>query len=151
MALRIRQALRQASMKMADKLRIPRWLDHAVRETAQEQRSPLFVIAPYATRLDDVAAKTVCAAPDEIARLGFAIAHAIDAERARRRGTCRRDEWLALRLLFRFGVERPVVVSGLGCRSEAVLEASAQVARALIQRAGLPRSRLRCRNEFGWR
>ena len=67
-------------MQMADKLRIPRWLDHAVREAVQDERGPLFIAAPYATRLDEVATKTLYAAPDDIARLGFAIAHAIDAD-----------------------------------------------------------------------
>jgi NADH-quinone oxidoreductase subunit G len=135
MALRIRQALRQASLKMADKLRIPRWLDQAVRETAQEQRSPLFVIAPYATRLDDVAAKTVCAIPDEIARLGFAIAHAIEAEApAAAELAGEMNELASAIAVSLLACERPVVVSGLAARSEAVLDASAQVARALIRK-----------------
>ena len=34
--------------------------------------------APAATRLDDVATNTYHAAPDDVARLGFAIAHLLD-------------------------------------------------------------------------
>ena len=41
-------------------------------------RSPLFVATPAATRLDDIAARTFRGAPDEIARLGFAVAGALD-------------------------------------------------------------------------
>jgi NADH-quinone oxidoreductase subunit G len=135
MALRLRQAVRQASLKTADQLHIPQWLDHPVREAAQDRRSPLFVISPYETHLDDVAAQTVRANPDEIGRLGFAIANAIDSDAPGIPGlaedTVLTASSIASTLLT---CERPVVVSGLACRSEAVLEASAQVARALIRK-----------------
>ena len=41
-------------------------------------KGPLFIAAPGATRLDDVATRTYRAAPDDVARLGFAVAHEID-------------------------------------------------------------------------
>jgi NADH-quinone oxidoreductase subunit G len=136
MALRIRQSLRQGPMEIADKLRVPRWLDHAVREAVQDERGPLFVISPYATRLDDVALKTVRATPGEIARLGFAIAHAIDEEAPAVAGLpedmSQLGAGVAASLL---ACDRPLVVSGLAARSEAVLDAAAQVARALIRKS----------------
>jgi NADH-quinone oxidoreductase subunit G len=78
MALSLRQSVRQQPMARADKLKIPRWLDHAVRELAQEAKGPLFLATLGSTRLDDVAADTYHAAPDELARLGYAVAHALD-------------------------------------------------------------------------
>ena len=78
MALSLRQSVRQQPMAMTDKLTIPRWLDHAVREVVQDAKGPLFIACPAATRLDDVATATYRAAPDELARLGFAVAHALD-------------------------------------------------------------------------
>src|SRR5262249_47654934 len=78
MALRLRQSVRQAPMKMADDLHIPRWLDQSVREVEQETKVPFFIASPYATKLDDIATATYIATPDDLARLGFAVAHAID-------------------------------------------------------------------------
>jgi NADH-quinone oxidoreductase subunit G len=44
----------------------------------QAEKGPLFIATSASTRLDDVAAKTYRAAPDDIARLGFAVAHELD-------------------------------------------------------------------------
>ena len=79
MALSLRQSARQQSFGIAEKLRIPLWMDDAVREVAQDQRSPLFLASTGATRLDEIAASLYRAAPDDIARLGFAIAHEIQS------------------------------------------------------------------------
>ncbi len=57
-ALALRQSVRQQPMEFTDKLKIPRWLDHAVREAIQDDKGPLFIATPSATKLDDVAAET---------------------------------------------------------------------------------------------
>ena len=80
MALSLRQSVRQQPLEIADKLQIPSWMDDAVREAVQDAKGPLFIAAPGATRLDDVATRTYRAAPDDVARLGFAVAHEIDPE-----------------------------------------------------------------------
>ena len=58
LALSLRQAVRQKSLETADRMKIPRWQDAAVRNAAQQERSPLFIATPDATRLDDVATCT---------------------------------------------------------------------------------------------
>ncbi len=63
LALSLRQAVRQKSLEIADRLKIPRWQDAAVRDAAQQETSPLFIATPDATRLDDVAARAFRAAP----------------------------------------------------------------------------------------
>ena len=65
-------------MEIATELKIPLWLDHGVRDALQDARGPLYIATPYATRLDEVATATFRAAPDDLARLGFAVAHALD-------------------------------------------------------------------------
>src|SRR5581483_3849784 len=55
LALALRQSVRQQPFAMTDKLKIPRWLDHAVRETVQDEKGPLFIASTFVTRLDDVA------------------------------------------------------------------------------------------------
>jgi NADH-quinone oxidoreductase subunit G len=164
MALSLRQSVRQQPFAMADRLKIPRWLDHSVREAAQEHQGPLFMATVASTRLDDVATETYHAAPDEIARLGYAVARSLDANAAALRDTSASGslagriaddaravtgvekkssgapdsdfETTAQRIAQALcSAERPLVVSGLGCHSESVLKAATNVLRAL-QRIG---------------
>ena len=82
MALALRQSVRQQPMEIAKKLHIPLWMDHGVRDALQDAKGPLYIATPYATRLDEIATATFHAAPDDLARLGFAVAHALDPQRA---------------------------------------------------------------------
>jgi NADH-quinone oxidoreductase subunit G len=134
MALRVRQSSRQSTMRVADRIGIPRWLDQAVREVVQDEKGPFFIASPYATRLDDVATETFRAAPDDIARLGFAIAHAIDSQSPSVPGLSDHMHSMAEAIAVALqNADRPLVISGLGSRSEVVLEAAAQVAWALCK------------------
>jgi NADH-quinone oxidoreductase subunit G len=132
LALALRQAVRQQPLRQADKLRIPRWQDAAARELIQQQTGPLFIATPSCTRLDDVATETCRAAPDDVARLGFAVAHALSAD-APPVPALSDEMWaLASRIAQELRqAERPLVVSGTSLRSEAVLHAAANVAWAL--------------------
>ena len=132
MALSLRQSVRQQRMATADKLKIPRWLDHAVRELVQDGRGPLFLATMASTRLDDIATETYHAAPEAIAGLGVAVAHALDksapgppelpAE------VVALSESIARELR---SAQHPLVISGTGCRSEAVIKAAANITQAL--------------------
>lgn len=134
MALSLRQAVRQQPMQETDRLMIPRWLDHAVREAVQDRQGPLFMATPASTRLDDVATAIYHAAPDDLARLGFAVAHAVNGKAPAVEALPQELASLAQRISGSLrSAERPLVISGLGCRSEAVLLAAANVARALNQ------------------
>jgi NADH-quinone oxidoreductase subunit G len=131
-ALSVRQAARQASFRLAAKLKIPLWMDQGVRDAAQDLKSPIFIATPAATRLDDLAAGRFHGVPDEVARLGFAVARALDSgapevpglgeDAARLAGSIAE----ALRT-----AERPLVISGASLRSLAVVRAAGAVARAL--------------------
>ncbi|MFP5407059.1 MAG: NADH-quinone oxidoreductase subunit G, partial [Gammaproteobacteria bacterium] len=78
-ALALRQSVRrQPASRVIEKLHIPAWDDHAVRNAVQQETGPLFIATTAGTRLDDVATRCFRAAPDDLARLGFAVAHAID-------------------------------------------------------------------------
>ena len=132
LALALRQAVRQQPLRQADKLRIPRWNDAAVRELIQQQTGPLFLATPARTRLDDVAAETCRAAPDDVARLGFAVARALSDDAPPVAGVSDEVRALASRMAQALReAERPLVVSGTSLGSEAVLQAAANVAWAL--------------------
>ena len=138
LALAVRQSVRQASFALANKLHVPLWMDQGVREAAQETRSPVFIATPAPTRLDDIAGRTFRGAPEEIARLGFAVAHALDPAAPQVPGLDSEAAYLAgfISEALR-AAERPVVIAGAGLRSEAVVRAAAAVSRALAA-AGKP-------------
>ena len=132
LALSLRQAVRQKSFDIADRLKIPRWQDEAVRETARGEQSPLFIATPSETRLDDVAARVFRGAPDDLARLGFAVAHEIDSMAPAVPGMGREVGMLARAIAEALRTaKRPLVVTGAGCASAAVIRAAANVAWAL--------------------
>jgi NADH-quinone oxidoreductase subunit G len=134
MALSLRQSVRRQPMRIARRLRIPQWLDHAVREVVQGQKGPLFIAAPDATRLDDIATETYRAAPDDLARLGFAVAHALEPRAPSVADLTEQQRALAGRIAAALkDAEQPLVISGPGCRRLAVIQAAANVARALCK------------------
>lgn len=136
LALSLRQMVRQKSFETADQEKIPRWQDAAVRNAAQQERSPLFIATPDATRLDDVATRTFRGAPADLARLGFAVAHEIDAASAAVPDLPDNIGVLARRIAEALGnAKRSLIVAGTGCASAAVIQAAANIAWALC-RAG---------------
>ena len=61
-------------------MKIPVWDDNAVRNAGQNARTPVYIASCEKTKLDDVATKTYQASPDDIARLGFAVAHELNPD-----------------------------------------------------------------------
>jgi NADH-quinone oxidoreductase subunit G len=134
LALALRQLVRQEPMEIADQLGIPRWNDGAVREAVQRDLGPLFIAASYETRLDELARETYRAAPDELARLGFAVAQEIDPA-APKIDVGPGVRALALRIAERLLLaKRSIIVAGTTSGSEPLLHAAANVAGALVRR-----------------
>jgi NADH-quinone oxidoreductase subunit G len=124
MALAVRQSIRQQPMEIARELQIPTWLDHGVRDALQGAKGPLYIATPYPTRLDEVATSTFRGAPDDVARLGFAVAHALDP-----RAPSVSISPLAAQIASALkSAKKPLVISGVSCGSEAVMHAAANVA-----------------------
>ena len=126
MALAVRQAVRQQPMEIARRLHIPLWMDHGVRDALQDARGPVYIATPYATRLDEIASGTFRGAPDDLARLGCAVAHSLDAQ-----APPADDMPLAREIAAALkSAKRPLVISGMSCSSEAVMYAAANIASA---------------------
>ena len=139
-AARLALSLRQAALGRRDALAegrgIPAWNAEAVKTLAQDSRHPLFIAYPVATELDGIAADTWQLAPQDIARLGFAIAHAIDASAPRVDGLDAALEAAARAVADRLlTATKPLVISGGSLESTQVLDAAGSVARALSRRA----------------
>ena len=79
-APRLSLSLRQSVLVQpkAAAVGIAAWDDAGMREAIQDARGPFFIAASAPTQLDDIATETYVAAPDDIARLGFAVAHELD-------------------------------------------------------------------------
>jgi NADH-quinone oxidoreductase subunit G len=134
MALSLRQAVRQQPMKAVDALKVPRWHDEAARDIIQENKGPLFIAFPGATRLDDVARRTYRAAPQDVARLGFAAARALDTSAPEVPGLSDEVQELASGIADALQkAERPLVIAGVSLGSEALIQAAANVAWALCK------------------
>jgi NADH-quinone oxidoreductase subunit G len=134
LALALRQAVRWLPRELAAKHGIDPWRDGAVRDAVPEDRGPLYIAAPHATPLDDAATRRWRAAPDELARLGFAVAHELDRSAPAVPDLSVNVKGLARDIAAALSrASRPLVVSGTGCGSEAVIRAAAAVARALAR------------------
>ena len=81
-ALALRQSVRNRAYELAAGLRLEHWQDAAIRNLAQDQRSPLFIAATADTPLDDVAAARLSLAPDDIAALGRAVPAGIAGDKS---------------------------------------------------------------------
>jgi NADH-quinone oxidoreductase subunit G len=137
MALSLRQSVRQQPLQTAQKLKIPAWNDSPVREALQDAKGPLFIATPTATRLDDVASATFRAAPEDIARLGFAVAHALDEAAPAVPGLAPETLALAGRIAAALReAKQACVISGPSLNSEAIIQAAANMARALCRGGG---------------
>ena len=130
--LALRRAVRQQPMKKMDAGGIPRWNNLAVGYVTQDEKGPLFVVSPARTKLDDIATATYRAAPNDLARFSFAIAHALHSEAPQAGEFSEGDLSLINDIATALKkADRPLIVSGTGCRSEAVIQAAANIAWAL--------------------
>lgn len=134
-ALALRQAVKGKGEEMAAKLKVQPWLDAAVKNIAQHELNPLYIASLAPTKLDDVASECVHAAPDDLARLGFAVAHAIDPSAPAVAGLEPEASELAQRIAEALlQAKRPLIVSGESLGSKAIIEAAANIGKALHNR-----------------
>lgn len=140
LALALLQSVRQQPMERADELNIPRWDDAAVRNVVQDRQGPLFVAGYRRTWLHDYATGTYFGAPDDVARLGFAVAGTIGADAPSVPDLTDEVRDLAQRIADALTqAKRPLIIAGTGSGSHATIEAAANVAWALHQRGKQPR------------
>ena len=131
-ALALRQSVKGKAEAMADAMRVQPWLDAAVKNIGQHAMYPLFIASLAETKLDDVAEECVHASPDDLARLGFAVAHAIDPSAPAVEGLDTEALALAKRIADALvAANRPLVVAGTSLGSKALIEAAANIAKAL--------------------
>jgi NADH-quinone oxidoreductase subunit G len=132
LALSLRQAVRGKEFEAAAKLNIPEWHDAGVRNAGQGLRSPCYIASLGDTKLDDIAMKTYHAAPDDIARFGFAIAHELDPSAPEVTGLAKESASLAREIAQCLkDAKRPLIISGTSLFSESIIQAAANITTAL--------------------
>ncbi|WP_085694835.1 MULTISPECIES: NADH-quinone oxidoreductase subunit NuoG [unclassified Pseudomonas] len=132
MALALRQSVKGKAEDMAEAMRVQPWLDAAVKNIGQHALNPLFIASLAETKLDDVAEECVHAAPDDLARIGFAVAHALDASAPAVEGLDAEALQLAKRIADALlAAKRPLIIAGTSLGSKALIEAAANIAKAL--------------------
>ena len=148
LALSIRQSAQNKQHETAASMKIPVWDDNAVRNAGQNTKTPLYIASGVKTKLDDVATKTYQAAPDDIARLGFAVAYELDQNTQPVPDLSPDIIALAREIAAALkNAKHPVIVSGVGSMNQAIIEAAANVAWALCSignQAGLCYTVLEC-------
>ena len=136
MALSVRQAAKNKAKQMSADRRTQEWLAEPVQRIGQDQKSPIYILAATQTRLADVATGEVVASPNDIARLGFAIAAAVNGETIQ--GLADDAKAFAAQIAETLkAAKKPLIISGTSLQDPAIMEAAAQVAQNLGANAGL--------------
>ncbi|WP_227431187.1 NADH-quinone oxidoreductase subunit NuoG [Psychrobacter sp. I-STPA6b] len=157
-ALAVRQAAKNKAVKMAAALKTQEWLAEPVQRIGQKEYSPVYIIDAVQTKLDDISKVSCVATPEDITKLGYAIAEQInhlsdDLEQIKQSGgTCEvvNDEAshdinsdadldamteLARQIAYDLvTADKPLVVSGTSLFNVSIIEAAAQVTQALTSK-----------------
>ncbi|MFO0734190.1 MAG: molybdopterin-dependent oxidoreductase, partial [Nitrospiraceae bacterium] len=140
LALALLQSIRQQPMERVNELKIPQWDEAAVRNTVQNRRGPLFLAGYQRTWFHAYATESYFAAPDDLARLGFAVAGTIGQGAPSVPDLSHEVKDLAQRIAESLThAQRPLIIAGTGSGSQTTIEAAANVAWALHQQGKQPR------------
>ena len=135
LALAILQAVRRQPVASLGHLDIPMWNDGAIRQAVNERTGPLYVTGYRKTWLEDHATAVLHAAPDDLARVGYAVAHELDSTAPAVADLNEEQRRLAQRIATDLlQAEQPAVIAGTGAGSPAVVQAAWRVALALHKR-----------------
>jgi len=133
MALAVRQAvMKTAAADALQHTSLPAWHDMAVRELVQDGKGFLASCTVIPSPLDEISSCTHYAAPDDLARMGFAIAHYIEPSLPPVPGL---DNALAEKAkIIAKALQQakcPVVISGTSAYNEALIKAAFNISLAL--------------------
>jgi len=131
-ALALRQSAKNKAKQLAAQRKTSDWQQLAVQNIAQHDLSPVYITSLSGTRLDDIAQETCFAAIPDQARLGFAVAHAIDNNApAVPNMSVEALAWAKKIAADLLAAEQPLVVAGTSAASEDLLHAAASIVQAL--------------------
>jgi NADH-quinone oxidoreductase subunit G len=89
----------------------------------------LFTATVHATKLDEIATRANYATPQDVARLGFAVAHFLDNACKAPNEVSAKEQELAKAIADALSAaQRPIIISGTSCGSPEVIQAAANIA-----------------------
>jgi NADH-quinone oxidoreductase subunit G len=131
MALAVRQGVMKTAAEQAlENRQLPGWHDAAVRELVQQEKGFLANCTLTASPLDEVSTCTLHKAPDDLARLGFAIANRLNTSLPVVQLDNDNATNAAVIASALQQAKRPVIISGTGCYNEALIRAAFDIATA---------------------
>jgi NADH-quinone oxidoreductase subunit G len=132
LGLAVRRSILQRPSAIIKDLHIEPWNDAAVREALQQEKGPLYIAAVQRTGLDDAATAVYRSAPDDVARLGFAVAHKLDETAPAVGDLSDEADSLAERIVADLkDAKRPCIIAGTSLVAKTIIEAAANIAQAL--------------------
>ena len=132
LALAVRQSVKNLGRQMGADLNFPIWHDAAIRQLAMDKLSPLYILSPHTTRLDDIAHTTHISSAANSAKIGMAIAHAIDSTAPAVKGLNKEEQALANEIADTLkSAKQALIISGTNSLEPALLDAASNIATAL--------------------
>lgn len=131
LALAIRQAAKNKYKEMAAAARIPEWNDAAIRQSTMMERGPVYIADLSYNKLEEIATKQYHAHPDDLARLGMAVAQKINSDLPQVELDTETDALAAEIAEALIAAKKPLIVSGTSTYSKAVVQAASNIAHAL--------------------
>jgi NADH-quinone oxidoreductase subunit G len=131
LALSLRQAAKTKEIELAKAQKIPVWNDAAIRLASQSKNGPFYLATISTTPLDDIATKTYRAHPDNIARLGYGVAHHLNPqltpvdldEHTQSLAKSIADDLMSSK--------KPLIVAGTSLYSKVIVQSAVDIAYAL--------------------
>lgn len=123
-ALGLRQSVRNKALELADEARLFHWQDAAVRNLAQDQRSPMIIVSATDTRLDDVASTLISLDPEAISAFAQDVAKSLRGESSDNEAAVKTAEVLTV-------AKNPLIVSGSSMLHSGIIEGALEIAQAL--------------------
>lgn len=133
MALAVRQSvMKTAANDTTEQIPLPSWHDMAIKELVQETKGFLANMTVLPSQLDEIAATSMRAAPDDLARLGFAIAHILNPSlpEVPDAGEMINTQATIISKALQ-QAKHPVIITGTSCWSNALIRAAFDIAAAL--------------------
>ena len=135
LTLAIRRSILQKSSSIIKELHIEPWDDAAVREALQQEKGPLYIGTTQNTSLDDAATETYHSAPENLALLGFAIAHKLNKYAPKVSDLSETIDLLAERIANKLReAKRPCIIAGTSLVNKTIIEAAANIVQALYEK-----------------
>ncbi|MFC3914029.1 NADH-quinone oxidoreductase subunit NuoG [Pseudaeromonas sharmana] len=135
LALSVRQAVKGKARELATALKVDLWQAAAVKTIGQNEHYPLIQTALAVNRLDDVTQQAFYGAYEDQARIGFALAHELDPDAPAVTDMSAAEQAVVTQMVSLLAhAKRPLVIAGTSAGSVALLDAAANLAKALQQR-----------------